>query len=46
MQHIRQSARWDPTYIVRCSSFLKNTGIKDSFVKIWKNVLDGYYPIL
>ena len=34
---------WPP---VRCSSFLKNTRIKDSCIKIRKNVLDGYYPIL
>ena len=26
--------------------FFKNTGMRDSCVKIWKNVLDGYYPIL
>jgi len=33
---------------LHCSGVVvvKNTGIKDSCVKIWKNVLDGYSPIL
>ena len=48
MCHATYSSKCAMGSHLHCSvqQLLKNTGIKDSCVKIWKNVLDGYYPIL